>query len=214
MLGRREDKLMADASARHKTAVTPRQLLLIAVLGVVLAVVLIVQFGPAAGRPEGGQRGPGTRSAAPATAGPSSPQAPSGAKPAAGEAPSARAAAAPSGPPGPPWPKLSAEAAGQYDPFAMPEPLARQAAAQGKNSPRDGKGAAPQRHSPSHPALVALRSKGTGAVLRDRNGAVAVIDNRVVRVGDVLQGYRVVSIDDDGVLLAPSDSQDAQEDRK
>ena len=38
--------------------------------------------------------------------------------------------------------------------------------------------------------------------------------SRVVRVGDVLQGYRVVSIDDDGVLLAPSASQDVREDRK
>ncbi len=41
-----------------------------------------------------------------------------------------------------------------------------------------------------------------------------MIDNRVVHVGDVLQGYRVVSIDDDGVLRAPSGSQDAREDRK
>jgi hypothetical protein len=79
---------------------------------------------------------------------------------------------------------------------------------------RDGKAASAARNPASDPALVTLRSKGTSAVLRDEKGAVAVVDNRVVRVGDVLQGYRVVSIDDDGVLLAPAGSQEVQKDRK
>ena len=205
---------MADASARQKPAVTPRQVLLIAVLGVILAVVLIVQLGGATGRPEEGPRGSSPRTAVSGAAQPSDPKILAGAKPAVGPAPTAKTAEPAARPAGPPWPKISGQAAAQYDPFAMPEPLARQAMAQGQDSSRDGKGAAAQRNSASHPALVALRSKGTSAVLRDQNGAVAVIDNRVVRVGDVLQGYRVVSIDDDGVLLAPSDSQDVQKDRK
>jgi len=205
---------MADASARQKATVTLRQVLLIAVLGAILAVVLIVQFGGATGRPEDGHRGSGPRTPASGIAEPSDPQIAAGPRPAVGPAPAAKTAAAPARPAGPPWPKLSGQTAAQYDPFAMPEPLARQAMAQGPDSSRDGKGGAAQRNSASHPALAALRSKGTSAVLRDQNGAVALIDNRVVRVGDVLQGYRVVSIDDDGVLLAPSGSQDVREDRK
>jgi hypothetical protein len=41
-----------------------------------------------------------------------------------------------------------------------------------------------------------------------------MIGNRVVRVGDVLEGYRVVSIDLQGVVLAPADRQESHEVRK
>jgi len=202
---------MADRSASPKPAVTPRQLLLIAVLGVILAVVLIVQFGGASGGPDGSQ--PVSRPQA-APSGPA--QAPEK-QPAAGTqaagplSPGAKTRQDSRRPPKPRWPKLSGQAAGQYDPFAMPEPLARQAKALAQKDAR-GKGGP---HNPAtDPALAALRRKGTDAILRDGKGTVAVIDKNVVRVGDVIQGYRVVSIDDDGVLLTPSDSQNVAEERK
>jgi hypothetical protein len=184
---------MAESPALSKPAVTRRQVVLIAVLGVILAAVLIVQFGGAsAGKDEGGGRKEEYGVAA---------------------SPSSFILRPSSFPPAPsPWPKLGGQVAAQYDPFAMPEPLAKQTLAERSEKSRDGK-AAP-RNPASDPVLAALRSKGTHALFRDGDGAAAVIDNRVVHVGDVLQGYRVVSIDDDGVLVTPSDSQDVREDRK
>jgi len=203
---------MADSSASPKPAVTPRQLLLIAVLGVILAVVLIVQFGGASGGPDDSQRGSRPQATPSGAAQPAERQSAAGPQAAGPPAPDAKTAQGTRRPPRTRWSKLSGQVAGQYDPFAMPEPLARQAKARGPNDARGGK--AGPRHPATDPALAALRRKGTDAVLRDGHGAVAVIDKRVVRVGDVIQGYRVVSIDDDGVLLAPSDSQDVSEERK
>jgi hypothetical protein len=100
---------------------------------------------------------------------------------------------------------LGADAAAQHDPFAMPAPLAKQTQPE---TPKKSEPPKPVRRDPAtDPVLAGLRSKGTHAVFRDGDGAAAVIDNRVVHVGDVLQGYRVVSIDDDGVLVTPSGGQ-------
>jgi len=63
-------------------------------------------------------------------------------------------------------------------------------------------------------ALTALRSKGAAAVVRSERGAAAVIGNRVVRVGDVVEGYRVVSIDPQGIVLEPIDPNSPPEKRK
>jgi hypothetical protein len=203
---------MADASASPRPAVTPRQLLFIAVLGVILAVVLIVQFGGASGGPDDSQGGSRPQAAPSGAAQPAQRQSAAGPQAAGSPAPGVKTAPGTPRPASPPWPKLSGQVAGQYDPFAMPEPLARQAKAQRPDDSPGGK--AGSRNPATDPALMALRRKGTDAILRDGQGAVAVIDKRVVRVGDVLQGYRVVSIDDDGVLLAPSPSQDVPEERK
>jgi hypothetical protein len=205
---------MADPQSPVRPIVTPRQLLLIGVLGVILAAVLIAEFGGASGAPEGaspGQPGPPASasgaSAADARPGPAaSPTAPAPAA-AAAPAPSAAENAAPRA-----WPKLDGEAAAGYDPFAMPAPLALRLAAdqEGKRVAKPAR--ATQRKAEE--ALASLRSKGTMAVLRNERGAVAVIGNRVVRVGDVIEGYRVVSIDAGGVLLAPSGREEMREERK
>ena len=198
---------MADAASK-KPPVSRRQLIVIAVLGVILAVVLIAQFGGASVRPEDAKRAAGTQPSGSGATGVSSPRATAASRPAS----SAKAAPAPASGSKTPWPKRTAEAVGQHDPFAMPEPLARQALAQGQGTSRGGKDA--KRPAGPDPVLAAMRSKGVDAVFRDQDGAVAVMNNRVVRVGDVLQGYRVVSIEDDGVVLAPSGSQDVREDPK
>jgi hypothetical protein len=50
-------------------------------------------------------------------------------------------------------------------------------------------------------ALAGLLSQGVGAVLRDEQGAAALLGSRRVRVGDELEGFRVVAIEQDGVVL-------------
>jgi len=200
---------MADPQTPARPMATPRQLLLIGVLGVILAAVLIAEFGGASGAPEGGcPSQPGLAAPVPGV---------TAAEPRPGPAASAPpplAAAAPAAASAPPpaWPKLDPEAAAAYDPFAMPAPLAlRLAAAQ------EGKGVAKPKQDArrkADEALASLQSKGTSAVLRGQRGAVAVVGNRVVRVGDVIEGYRVVSIDAGGVLLAPFGREDTPEERK
>ena len=125
---------MSDPRPPTGLIATSRQLLLIAVLGVIAAGVLIAQFGGASASPEG-----------PASAGVNPP---------------ARAAAGASGPtkaPGPAPPVASA---------------------------------------------------------RNQRDSVALIGTCTVRVGDVIEGYRVQSIGAGGVLLVPSERLDARAEPK
>ncbi len=198
---------MANPQASSKRAATPRQLVVIGVLAVTLAAVLIAQFGvPSAGPKQADSRGAGAKPAGPATAAPAP-------MPATASA-SAPSVVAPARPPAPPWPTFSADAAAQYDPFAMPEALTRQLT-EARKSPDALKSNNPaSTRNARADSLAALRSKGTAAVLRSERGAAAVIGSRVVRVGDVVEGYRVVSIDPQGIMLEPIDPHKPPEKRK
>ncbi len=198
---------MADLQAPPKKAVTPRQLVLIGVLSVILVAVLIGQFGGASNGTKAADAGStaGKPAAAPALNAAPKP-ATSSATPAA-ESAQAKPAA-------PAWPKLTADAAAQYDPFAVPDALTRQLAGARK-------GPDVKKPIPSAPAkksnagvVAALRSKGIAAVLWSERGAAAVIGNRTMRVGDVVEGHRVVSIDPQGVLLEPVVEQTPPQKRK
>ncbi|MGQ9574683.1 MAG: hypothetical protein ACUVUC_05150 [Thermoguttaceae bacterium] len=210
---------MAESSTTRKPIATPRQLILIAVLGVILAVVLIQQFSGASGSPEPVQQAAPSRTSAGEKAQAAVAQTDS--EPVGGQGlgvgkVSGRPSApqGPAGPPRAPWPRIDAKTAGQYDPFALPEPLARQLAPPAKQASPAAKANPPAARARPSAGLFSLRSKGVHAVIQDQTGAVAVIDNRLVRVGDLLEGYRVISIDRDGVLVAPPDWQDVQKDRK
>jgi hypothetical protein len=50
--------------------------------------------------------------------------------------------------------------------------------------------------------LAAIRREGVQAVFRGEGGNVAVIGDRCVRVGDMLEGFRVKAITIDGVVVA------------
>ena len=201
---------MADPQARAKPAVTPHQLVVIGVLAVILAAVLIAQFGGAsAGPKQADASGADRKSAVPAV--PATVPKPAAA-PAVRPSETATASA-----PAPPWPKLSADAAAQYDPFVVPEALTRQLteARQGPNVHKPNNPAFPKKTgADALAALTALRNKGTAAVVRSERGAAAVIGNRVVRIGDVVEGYRVVSIDPQGILLEPVGENSPPEKRK
>jgi hypothetical protein len=195
---------MAELGTRDKPIASPRQLLVVGVLGVVLATVLVGQFGGASGKPGDVEGGKSPRGPLPTTdqAGNRKPS----------TASAARSSQATSTQPAPEaWRKLSAEIAGQYDPFAVPEPLARKItesrpAAEDRKS---GKSAA--KRDASAEKMAALKSKGITVIVRTNRGAVAMIGNRVVRVGDELEGCRVVSIDLQGIELAPADRQESHE---
>ncbi len=191
-----------------KPAVTPRQLALIGVLAVILAGVLYVQFG-GQGEPDQPEA-PTPSRAGPRGLAPVAATRDAQAKPSAGQP---KPAGEPT-PPRPAWPKLSADEAAAYDPFGLPEAFARTAAAVRKKEASLGKRQArSQRKAEQDRTLAALRSTGVAAVFRGPAESVAIVGRNLVRVGDELNGFRVVSIDPDGVLLAPSNPQDGQEDQ-
>jgi len=187
---------VADFQSGKPAAVTPRQLLVVGVLGVVLVVVLVVQFGGATSpTADVGPVGPTSPSGL--VAGPRPP-----ARPSSSVAESKTALAA--------WPKLTAEAAAEYDPFAVPKTMAEKIAASTSAQNRKSQKASPKRDA-SAEKVAALRSKGISLIVRGQRGTVAMIGNRVVRVGDMVEGYRVVSIDLQGVVLAPADREESHE---
>lgn len=179
--------------------VTRQQIVLIGALGLIMAAVLAYQFGlfggtdlaeetPAASKP---QPAPVAAAVASAT------------KPSPAPAPAL-----------PSWPKVSGEAAAAYDPFALPDWLARKIAeTQRLKEEQQSQPDAGQQASMA--AVTALKDRGASALLRGENGfAAAVVGNRVVKVGDEIEGFRVVAIDPDGLLLEPSGRKDSREERK
>jgi hypothetical protein len=195
---------MAEREARGKPVATPRQLLVVGVLGAALVTVLIGQFGGANGKPGDAEvrKGPAGPSLTADQAGNRKPSTASAAR---------SPQAATSKPATQAWPKLSAETAAQYDPFAVPEPLLRKIT-EGRQAAEDRKSSkSSAKRDASAENMAALRSKGITVIVRSERGAVAMIGNRVVRVGDELEGCRVVSIDLQGIVLAPADRRKSYE---
>ena len=156
------------------STVTPRQWALIAVLAVLLIGVL---YWPA--------------NDAPADA----PNTDLPAVPAVAGSAGARLPRARTTPPAEPkqWSQVSLDAALAHDPFAAPlltapppEPSPIEPVAQEEQQENE---------------LLALKQDGVTMILRDAGGMVATVGDRKLRVGDVIDGYRVVAIELDGVVL-------------
>lgn len=193
---------MAEVRQNPISAVTPRQWATIGLLAVVLVGVLWWQFGASEPGPEDAKAGP----AAPP---PTSP-APTSSVGIKAPAPGQSSGTAPS----PPWPTIPLAEAAAYDPF---QPLARQPAAtpplaKGRAKTNTSQDSAPRRARPDQ-LLAGLRKTGTTAVLRGPHGAEAIVGRRTIRVGDELDGFRVVAIEPDGVVLQPATPEKGHEDQ-
>jgi hypothetical protein len=188
---------VAKSQTNSKSAVSPRQLLVIGVLGVILAAVLIMQLS--------GEPAASPAATDPKAAGPLRPAAkqPTPADPAAArESKSA-------------WPKAALAEVVGHDPFAVRDTLVvKKGPEEKKDQAQKKKQENARRKQERDQALAALRRRGASTVFVGPQGAAAVVGPRVVRVGDELDGYRVVSIDNEGVLLAPSNPQDAREEQQ
>ena len=171
-----------------KLRATPGKLALIAVLAVVLVVVLAVQFGGSlgAGPPRDADRD--RESHRPGPPGQLAVQAAQPSRDAGKGHDASR-----------PWPKLELAEVSAHDPFAVrtpvakpPEPPATTAESEADRTQQDQ-------------LLEQLREQGVQAVIGgSRHGNAAVIGSQIVRVGDVLDGFRVVGIEADGVVLERS----------
>lgn len=111
----------------------------------------------------------------------------------------------------PRWPVLPAADMLAHDPFAVPATFFDQESSAVKRPQRDAANgpagqlaAMMQKQAELEQALAGLEQEGVKAVISDgRNGHVAVLGSQTVHVGDLLDGFRVVAIERDGVVLEP-----------
>lgn len=196
---------MPSFQPNTKPTVTPRQWATMGLLAAVLVAVLGFQLGgPDQGSSRSEARPVSSGSVSADLAGrptPSGTPIPPSPKPANEAAP-------------PPWPTLTLAEAATYDPF---QPFAGQSANLGEKAKPAAKpqaaADAAKHKARQDQALAALRKTGATAVLRGPEGGLAIIGRRLVRVGDELDGFRVVAIEPDGVVLQPAILQKGHEDQ-
>ena len=195
---------MPRESAHERTAATPTKLGLIVVLSVVLLAVLGYQLvGPKPSPPalrDALERRRTAKEGSPVEA--------------RGVAPN-RPVVAPVNPQARPkrWETVSLSDALLWDPFALPPALrlalrkgqpAESAAAPEVDQREQNRRLELQRRREA--TLAALREKGVGMILATRDGSVATVGSRQVKVGDVLDGLRVVEIGPSGIVLVEEDT--------
>ncbi len=168
------------------------KLALAGILTVVFVVVVVVQLG-----------GPTDRGGAVPQAGAKAPPGPPADQNAARAAPRAAAKAAADAPPPPPWPAPSLEDALRHDPFAAPATLqTAPSAAAAKPSEDARREAAAKRKAELDQALARLRQEGVKVVVGSgERGNAAIVGTRVVRVGDDLNGFRVIAVEPSGIQI-------------
>ncbi len=189
---------MPEPGGKSILSASPRQLALVAILAVIFVVVLIVQFGGSSGAEEAAWDEN--------TAGAEAPRPPreTGAPAAQTPAPAAQRRAGAR-----PWPTLSLQDVLSYDPFATPPAFSAEseAAGAGSSSPLAADAAnrqdeEAQKQAERERVLARLRQEGVKAILGSRDkGRVAVVGSQTIHVGDVLDGFRVIAVEPDGLVL-------------
>jgi hypothetical protein len=106
-----------------------------------------------------------------------------------------------------PWPEVELADCTAYDPFAMPEGfLATQSDAVQETVAEEARKRElelAQEEAARRQAISKLAQTGVNAVFQGPGQIMAVLGGSEVQVGQEIHGYRVVSIDPDGVLLEP-----------
>jgi hypothetical protein len=182
---------MDNKAWTQRAGVTRGKLVLVAVLAVVLVTVLVLQLGGS-------------------TAGSVTPRRPAKEKKDAGAAPRAagtsereaapkdadRIPAAPRNP----WPQVPLEEILEHDPLATPSWLEPPIPV----APQSAKSSESEIDAQRERRLVweRLCGQGVALVLITPDGPVATVGDRRVRVGDLIEGFRVEKIDGQGLVLA------------
>lgn len=188
---------MPEPQSRFGIGATPGKMALAAALTVVFVVVLIVQFG---GTSETGEaRRPKT-----AEGNPRPTPRPNRSAQTAQKSPSPPVRQLPTRT----WPTLERAEVLRYDPFALPAAFSLHqptvAASQGKH---DDEAARRQKELKQKQArrdqiIARLQQEGVKAVFGGGSEAtVAVVGTKTIRVGDKLEGFRVLAIGPNGVVL-------------
>ncbi len=189
---------MPEPQEARRGSVSPVKLVLAAVLSVTFVVVLIVQFGDASSTDKAGLR-KGAR-----TARVRSPRGGSAAETV--EDPAGLDA---SERPALPWRIRKLADVLQHDPFKLPAEFSQyrdSAAATSKLGAREEAVRRQEellrKRAQRDQALEELRKEGVKAVVGGgSSGNVAIVGSKTVRVGDELNGFRIIAIEADGVVL-------------
>jgi hypothetical protein len=161
---------------------TPRQKVLIAVLGMVLVAVLILNW------PEPAADVGIALAARPPAAAAQNPDLDSADQ-------------------RPRLPEFTAEQVAAYNPFARPKsepPQTTQPPAQALEA-QAAIDAEAKRQAELQKALADLRSKRVRFVIGNKHGAAAMLGNQWIRAGEIVSGFRVIKVDESGVELQPAE---------
>jgi hypothetical protein len=211
------DRNIAKKPASKKLGVTPGKLVLIGVLSVVLVGVLYLQFGISAPAPAVATSPHRPVSAAPQAA----PQAAS--QTATPQTAVTHAADTTQQTPSPPATTTKSELAGnwqstditkvvQHDPFALPAsfPQRLKPGAVDKQAQETAKTVDAKAEEEARAEVLKevktqfeqLQKEGVQIVMQKHDKYVALVGDRTIHVGDVIEGFTVVAIDAEGVRVA------------
>jgi hypothetical protein len=188
---------MSQPQEKPNAAADRRKLVLVAVLAVILVVVLIVQFGgDSSAKQAGPQNDAGKDQASAPNKASATPKTHNAKKAPTAQRNSQR------------WSILDLADVLGYDPFANLPALADQQEPTDTppDSQRQQKPAGPseemlRRRAEQEQALDRLRQEGVTIFVGSGNDRVAVVGSETIEVGDLLDGFRVIAIEPDGVVL-------------
>lgn len=188
---------MPEPESESTQLTSPTKLAIIAVLGLILVGVMIFQFKKSATT---GKRRKTENAAVDSSSESDKAKSPKTMNKAQSNqnGPSARA-----------WPKLLMADVSDYDPFTVPAALVEEpivAVDDEENGSTDEANAEREKEIARRQAerdriLAKLQEQGVTAVFRTSHGATATIGSRIVHEGDVLDGFRVIEIRPEGVVL-------------
>lgn len=99
------------------------------------------------------------------------------------------------------WPSVDLDEVLRHDPFNSPLLIAQKEAAVAEVA---GSAAS---EAQQEVVLLSLKQAGVHMILHHDDGPVAAVGDRKLKVGDVIDGFRVVAIEMDGVVLERVDSE-------
>jgi len=188
---------MSQSQGQSAADKSPLKLALAVVLSVAFVVVLIIQFGGVSSGDDDARPESGGKARA------QIPHSKRGTK-AAGD----DARTQPAEDSAERWPRVELADVLKYDPFATPPAFSDQGSAtvspeeQRRQAEQKRREELLQKQAEREKALEKLQKEGVKAILgSSRGGTVAVIGSRTIHVGDKLDGFRVVAIKPDGVVL-------------
>lgn len=182
---------MAESNWRARIGATPGKLALVVLMAVIFVYVLIIQFGgeeatavaPREARPANLRRQSRLPAAATLETSEDAQTGPAHAKK--------------------PWPQFTKVEIVGHDPFALPDslamPIASASSIAQESSAEDWR--RDEHEQKRRQTLAELKKKGVNVVVLGERVQAATIGGRTVRVGEVVDGFRVTEIRRDGVVL-------------
>ena len=98
------------------------------------------------------------------------------------------------------WPEIDLDTVLEHDPF-----YSQRLVASDSKEVEQADSAAKREQEMAE--LAFLRQKGVAMILQNNAGVVAAVGDRTLKIGDVIDGYRVVEIGSDGVVLEPMNAE-------